>query len=136
MWRQPSTRFYYIGILMAGWLIVLYGITRWLPAPFGHGPEEINTIDLACKLCEALGMITLAILIFQGLLLKAGRFVAWRTITLLVLFSFIAAFATYSAAEPIFPSLSASVEEHHDEGTLEEDHHDESTPTPGYNHDH
>lgn len=128
VWRRPSTRLYYIGVGMAGWLIVLYGITRWLPAPFGHGPEEINAIGIACKLCEGLGMITLAILLFQGLILKGGRTVAWRMIALIVLFSFISAFVTYGiarAAEPIFPSLSAPAEEHH---------HDESTPVPEHDH--
>jgi hypothetical protein len=138
LWHQPSKRLYYIGVLMAGWLIVLYGITRWLPAPFGHGPEGFDTISLVCKLCEALGMITLGILIFQGLLLNAGRFVAWRAITLIILVSFLAAFATYGvarAAEPIFPSLSAQVEEHHhDESAPEEHHHDESTATPEHEH--
>ena len=140
LWRRPSTRLYYIGVLMAGWLIVLYGITRWLPAPFGHGPEGIDTISLVCKLCEALGMVTLGILIFQGLLLNAGRFVAWRAITLIILVSFIAAFATYGvarAAEPIFPSLSAPEEEHHhDEGAPEEHQHDESMSTPEHELEH
>ena len=138
VWHRPSTRLYYIGVLLAGWLIVLYAMTRWLPAPFGHGPEGINTIDLACKICEVLGMITLAILIFQGMLLNAGRLVAWRTIAFIVFLSFIAAFATYGiarAAEPIFPSLSAPVEEpHHDEGGPEEPHHDEGTPAPEHEH--
>lgn len=89
---------------MAGWLIVLYGITRWFPAPFGHGPEAIQMIDIVCKLCEGLAMITLAILIFQGLILNAGRMIAQRTIILIVLFSIIAGFFTYTiarAAEPL-----------------------------------
>jgi hypothetical protein len=139
VWRQPSTKLYYVGVSMAGWLIVLYAITRWLPAPFGHGPEQINSISLACKLCEVLGMITLAILIFQGLLLKDGRLAAWRTITLIVLFSFVAALATYGvarAAEPIFPSLSApAAEQHHDEDAPQDHHHDEITPSPEHDHD-
>lgn len=126
VWRNPSTRLYYIGVIMAGWLIVLYGITRWLPAPFGHGPESIRMIDVACKLCEGLGMITLAILTFQGLILDAGRMFAQRAIVLVVLFSIIAGFFTYGlarAAEPIFPSLSAPAEaHHHDEGTPAQDH--------------
>jgi hypothetical protein len=79
-------------------------------------------------------MVTLGILIFQGLLLNAGRLVAWRAITLIVLVSFITAFATYGvarAAEPIFPSLAAPVEEqHHDESASEEHTYDESTATP------
>ena len=104
---------------MAGWLIVLYAITRVLPAPFGHGPEAIQTIDLICKFCEGLAMVSLAILIFQGLILNAGRVAAWRAVTLIVLFSSISGFATYGiarAAETVgLPWLAGQFEEH-DEG--------------------
>lgn len=140
IWREPSTRLYYVGVLMAGWLIVLYAITRWLPAPFGHGgPEAIDTIGLVCKLCEVLGMFSLVVLIFQGLVLKAGRFIAWRAVAVILLLSFISGFATYGvalAAEPVFPQLSSpSKEHHHDESettTEENHHHDEDTE----DHDH
>lgn len=139
VWRRPSTRLYYIGVIMAGWLIVLYGITRWLPAPFDHGPEAIRTIDVACKLCEGLAMISLAVLIFQGLLLSSGRMIAQRVTILIVVLSIIAGFFTYGiarAAEPIFPSLSAPAgEHHHDEGMSSQDHyHDEVTPTTEHHH--
>lgn len=132
VWKQPSTRLYYAGVLMAGWLIVLYVITRLLPAPFGHGgPEAVDTIGLICKLCEVLGMFSLFVLIFQGLVLKTSRFIAWRAVALTMLLSFISGFATYDlalAAEPAFPQLSAPVEEHdHEESaeapsTVEHDH--------------
>jgi len=128
VWRQPSTKLYYIGVGLAGWLIVLYGITRLLPAPFGHGPETVDMIGLACKLCEGLGMVTLAILIFQGMILKAGRTAAWRVVASIVLFSIISAFITYGiarAAEPLFPSLSTPAEENH---------HEEATPGPDHDH--
>lgn len=131
VWRQPSTRLYYVGVLMTGWLIVLYVITRWLPAPFGHGgPESIDTIGLFCKLCEAVGMFSLVVLIFQGVALKTGRFIAWRTIAIIILLSFISGFITYGAAlaaAPVFPQLS-SEEHHHEENepvTEEDHHHDE-----------
>ena len=142
VWWKPSTGLYYIGVIMAGWLIVLYAITRWLPAPFGHGPESIQTIDLVCKFCEGLAMVSLAILIFQGLILKAGQFVAWRTITLIVLFSFVSGFVTYGvarAAEPIFSWLGGQTEEHHQDGNApesEEHPHDEGTPTPDHDDSH
>jgi hypothetical protein len=129
VWRQPSTKLYHVGVLMAGWLIVLYVITRWLPAPFGHGgPEAIDTIGLFCKLCEAVGMFSLVVLIFQGLALKAGRFIAWRAVALIMLLSFISGFATYGvalAAEPVFPRLSSPLEEHH---------HDEDPAAAGHDH--
>lgn len=128
VWRKPTLKLYYIGAVMAGWLIVLYGVTRWLPAPFSHGPEAIAAIDLVCKLCEGVGMISLLILIFQGLVFHASRFHAWRTISLILLVSFLAAFVTYGAAraaEPILPWLAGKAEEHHHDENVpsEEDHH-------------
>ena len=128
VWRQPTFQLYYIGAVMAGWLIVLYGVTRWLPAPFSHGPEGIEAIDIVCKLCEGVGMLSLLIVIFQGLVFHASRFNAWRTISLILLISFLAAFATYGvarAAEPILPWLAGPVEEHH---------HDESVPSQDDHH--
>jgi hypothetical protein len=127
-WRQPGLRLYYIGAVMAGWLIVLYGVTRWLPAPFSHGPEAIETIDIVCKLCERMGMTSLLILIFQGLVFRASRLDAWRMVSSILLISFLAAFVTYGvarAAEPILPWLAGRVEgHHHDESVpVEEDHH-------------
>lgn len=120
VWRQPSMRLYYIGAGMAGWLIVFYGITRWLPAPFGHGPEEINMIGIVTKVFEGLGMIALVILIFQDLNFRAGRLVARKAIALILLISFVAGFVTYRvalAAEPIFPGLLTPEEEHHHDET-------------------
>ena len=136
VWRNPSERLYFIGVVMAGWLIVLYVLTRTMPAPFGHGPEEVSSIDIACKLCEALGMVTLAILIYQGTLMQSGRLLAWRAITVIVAISFLSAFVTYGlarAAEPMFPSLTASEHHHdHDGDHIEEEHHghEEATATP------
>lgn len=130
VWRQPSLKLYYIGAITAGWLIILYGVTRLLPAPFSHGPEAIQTIDLVCKLCEALGMISLLILIFQGLLFSGGRLNAWRAVSLVLFVSVLAGFVTYGiarASEPIVPWLAGPTEEHH---------HDESAPLPGEEHHH
>ena len=130
VWRQPSRGLYYIGAVMAGWLIVLYGVTRLLPAPFSHGPEAVEAIDIVCKLCEALGLISLLILIFQGLLLHGTRVNAWRAISLILLVSVLAGLATYRiarAAEPILPWLAGPAEGHH---------HDESVPIPGEEHHH
>lgn len=135
VWRQPNLKLYYIGAVMAGWLIVLYAVTRWLPAPFAHHPEAIEAIDIVCKLCEGLGMTSLLILIFQGTVLHASRLNVWRAISLIVLVSFAAAFATYGvarAAEPVLPGLAGPVpEHHHDENApLEDDHqHDGSLLT-------
>lgn len=132
VWRQPSLKLYYVGAVMAGWLIILYGVTRLLPAPFSHDPEAIQSIDIVCKLCEGVGMISLLMLIFQGLIFHVSSFNAWRAVSLIVLVSFLAAFVTYGvarAAEPLLPWLAGPVEEHHHDQNApfeEEHHHDES----------
>jgi uncharacterized membrane protein HdeD (DUF308 family) len=136
VWRKPSTELYYIGVVMAGWLIALYALTRVFPAPFGHGPESVQVIDIICKVCEGLGMFTLATLIFQGILINSNRKAAWRTMAWIVLLSLIVAGTTYSAAiaaEPIFPGLSIPSEEHH-EHEESEDHHEEATPPAEHDH--
>lgn len=121
IWRRPSETLYYVGALMAGWLIVLYVITRLFPAPFSDGwPEIVDLIGLLCKLCEGLGMFALLILIFQKQVLKAGYFIALRTTTLILLLSLLFGVAIYRAAraaESFFPSLSAAGEEVHHDGS-------------------
>lgn len=138
IWRKPSLRLYYIGAIMAGWLIVLYVLTRWFPAPFGHGPEAIRAIDITCKACEALGMAALTVLIFQGLTLNANSRIAWRTVMLILLFSIVSGFVTYGAAgaaEPLLPALSARVEEHPHEGsTPQEENPQEGTSSEEHTH--
>lgn len=138
IWRKPSAKVYNIGAIMAGWLIVLYVLTRIFPAPFGHGPEAVAWIDIACKFCEALGMFTLAVLVFQGTLIHSARPLAWRAIVVIVLLSFVSGFATYGiarAAEPLFPALAGT--EHQDDHEHEEEtehHHDDGAPTEEHDH--
>jgi YtkA-like protein len=62
-WLRPSPRLQVSGAVLCGASIVLWAITRVLPAPFGHGPEEIGFVDLASKLPE---VVVLAILVFLG----------------------------------------------------------------------
>lgn len=122
IWRRPSMQVYYVGAVMAGGLIVLYVLTRIFPAPFGHGPEAVAWIDIVCKFCEAIGMFTLGLLIFQGMMIRSGRPFSWRAIVIVLLLAFAGGFATYGiarAAEPLFPSLAG--EEHHDDHEHEED---------------
>lgn len=139
-WRRLWPTIHQIGIAAAGWLIVLWVITRFLPAPFGHGPETVEPFGVVCKLAEGLGMIVLGVLVFGEITSKVGRREAWRVITLLVIGALIAGFVTYGvarAAEPMFPSLGVSAEEHHDHGRVPEpthEHHHEMTPTPTHKH--
>jgi hypothetical protein len=129
VWRRPSSRLYYIGAILSGWLIVLYAITRWLPSPFGHGPEGVDLLGITCKLCETLSMTPAVILIYQGLIAKSGRKPAWQTVALIIVLSIVAGFSTYTvarAAEPLFPSLTAptGVQFHDEETSIPEHDHD------------
>jgi hypothetical protein len=121
VWRRPSEALYAIGVLMAGWLIVLYIITRLFPPPFSDGwPEIVDLIGLVCELFEAVGMFALLILIFQRQALKAGYFIALRTTTLILLLSLLFGLVTYRAAraaEPFIPWLSSTGEEVHHDGS-------------------
>lgn len=131
-WRRPLVTVHKLGMVMAGWLIVLWVITRLLPAPFGHGPEAVEPFGVVCKLAEGLAMIVLGVLIFGEITSKIGRQAGWRVITLLMIGALIAGFTTYGlarAAEPMFPSLGVSVEEHH-----EHEHEHEMTPEPTPEH--
>jgi hypothetical protein len=61
-WSRPSPRLKASGTALAGGSIVLWAITRVLPAPFGHGPEEIGAIDFASKVPELVVLVMLLIL--------------------------------------------------------------------------
>ncbi len=120
VWRKPSETLYYVGALMAGWLIVLYVITRLFPTPFSDGwPEIVDLIGLVCELFEFAAMFTLLMLIFHKQAQKAGYFIAFRTSLLIVLLAFVSGVVTYRvarAAEPFFPWLSGTGEEIHHDG--------------------
>jgi len=138
-WRRPSPAVYQIGMVGAGWLIVLWAMTRFLPAPFGHGPEPVELCGVACKLAEGLGMMALGALVWGTLTPRIGRRAAGRVLTGLVIGALIAGLVTYGvarAAEPIFPSLKASAAEHHHEAIPEpiHEHDHELTPTPASEH--
>ena len=124
IWRRPSTALTIIGLVGTGGLVVLWTITRVLPAPFGHGPESVEAFGLICKLSEGLGMFVLAVMVFQQTIARAGRSVAWRTTASLVLAALVIGFLTYGVARASEPALSwlASPAEH------DLDHHEESVP--------
>jgi hypothetical protein len=126
VWRRPTTRLLYAGALLSGWLIVLYALTRWLPAPFGHGPEAVDLVGVACKVCELAALIPPVMLIAQGAALNSGRGAVWRTAGLIMALAFAAALSTYTlarAAEPYFPGLTTPAVEHQSEQPAAEDEH-------------
>ncbi len=110
-WRKPIVRLYFIGAVLAGWLIVLWALTRVLPAPFINGPEEIRLVDITVKLFETVSLACLAYLIYLGFMADAGGSIAWRTLLLVVAAALLAAFLTYNlgrALEPVLPQLHGS----------------------------
>lgn len=50
--RSNSETLGRLGFVAALVLVLLWAITRLIPVPFGHGPEEVDTPGVATKLCE------------------------------------------------------------------------------------
>jgi YtkA-like len=55
-WRRPTSGLALAGAALAGGSIVLWAVTRVLPAPFGHGAEAVGVTDVASKLPEVLAL--------------------------------------------------------------------------------
>ncbi len=97
-WRKPSAALYRIGMIMAGWLITLWVITIFLPAPFGHGKETVDLFGIVCRLSEGLGIASLAALLISGETQSEIKISAWRSIGSLLALSLILGGLTYGAA--------------------------------------
>jgi hypothetical protein len=138
--RTGSEALRRLGFLGSVVLVLLWGLTRFVPAPFGHGPEAVDVAGVATKACEIACAAALGLLIAAGAASAASqpRRIAWRPVFGLVLAAFLLTALTYGAAraaEPVLPGLSAeAVEQHeHDEpATVDHDHVD---PT-GETHEH
>lgn len=107
-WRRPTPRRYYIGLALAGGLIVLWAVTRVLPAPFGHGPEPVNASGLVCKASELIGVLTLVMLAAKGQLMGLPGRPSVRLVgeaLSLALIAGLVSFGIGSAATPLLPTL-------------------------------
>lgn len=60
LYRNATPARYCFSILLAAGLIALWSITRFLPAPFGHGAEEVEALGVITKLLEATAIALLA----------------------------------------------------------------------------
>lgn len=117
-WRCPTQALYRTGLALVGGMIVLWAITRVLPAPFGHGLEAINVSGLACKGSELIGIIALVMLALQGQLIGVTRPSVLRAggealaLALIVGFAF---FGIGHAMAPPLPALGPQEEDVHEE---------------------
>ena len=106
VWRKPSPALLRTGMVMAGGLIVLWLVTRVLPAPLTHEPEELDTFSILSKLSEAMAIAALVSLVFSDATSKRPRSFAWRTVGALAGAAILAgglAYALGVAIEPVFP---------------------------------
>jgi hypothetical protein len=130
-WRSGSRSLAKIGFVLALALIVLWAITRAVAAPFGHGPEAVDSAGVATKLCEIVCAASLAVLLASSLFVP-GRRPAWVTLAGLTVLALALAGVTYEvalAAQPVFPALAGSSpaeHEHHEVDPGEHEAHDHS----------
>jgi hypothetical protein len=130
--RSSSETLGRLGFLVSLVLVLLWAVTRVLPAPFGHGPEEVDTPGVLTKLCEiacaaSLGLFIAASAASASSATNQPRRAVWRPIVGLVVAAFVLTGLTYRAAraaEPLLPSLSAEAAEHHEHPQLPTETHD------------
>jgi len=127
--RKRTVAMYYAGLIMAGGLIVLWAITRLLPAPFHGSAEPVDLGGLVCKTSEWIGLVSLVILASEGKIagIKKQSFV--RLLSAALILSAVSGFFGYGlalASERLFPTLAASThqenepEHHHQEDEIHE----------------
>lgn len=108
-WRGPSSGLRAAGMVLAGGSIVLWAITRVLPAPFGHGPEAIGPMDVASKLPEVLVVGILFLEAVRGPSDQHARNFTWIRAGSLLGVASAAGLLTFwmaTAAEPALPWLT------------------------------
>jgi hypothetical protein len=130
IWK-PSKRLTYVGMGIGSMLLVLWLLTRALPAPFGHSSEVVDAWAIVCKLSEFVGVVALVLLALLGIQETGGRRAGARAIVLALALGLVFGLTTYAvarAAEPLFPGLAAADEgEHHEQG-------DAAGGTEGHDH--
>jgi len=118
-WRRPSAALYSLGVVLAGAFIVLWAITRVVPAPFGHGPGDVEVVGIISKIAEGVGLGGLLAMILLGTRSSDIRWPAWKLIVAPLTLAVAGAFVLYGAglaAERILPWLGdqdhAGIAEH------------------------
>jgi hypothetical protein len=122
---------HYAGIVLSGGLIVLWVITRLLPAPFHAGPETVDLVGEAAKVVEAVSLAALIVLLLAKTGTGEEQDARWYKLANALLLAAILGFGSYSAgmaAERMLPwpalwGVSVS-----------QDHSHDHSDGPAYNH--
>jgi hypothetical protein len=130
-WLKPTIRLAQVGVIISIVCITLWAITRILPAPFGHGPEEVDVSGIITKILEGITALLLISGIIQALPFRKNGYRALQiviSVLLLAVFLGLGVYEVARASEPLFPSLMASeIQEHNGE----EHQHMPGTEAPG-----
>jgi len=112
-WRKPTKLLVQVGIVLAGSLITLYGITRLMPAPFSNEIEAVEFYGIVSKLCEGIVVAVLSALLVVSATMRERRSAAWRTVVATLGAAILIGGLTYgvaSAAQPLLPWLGEGAE--------------------------
>jgi copper(I)-binding protein len=123
-WRKPSSRLYYFGLALAGGLVVLWAITRFLVAPFEQEPGMWDLGGLVCKASELVAILALCAMAVQGQIASLRRASLARTAGMALILALAVGAFTYGtglALQPVLPSLAGSGEHEHavESGTMQ-----------------
>ena len=110
-WIVPRRWLRWAGFVLSGGMIVLWGVTRFLPAPFAGHPEEIDLAGLVSKALETIALMSLMVeegpqrspFAQQARLILGGLLIA--------VISGLGAYASALALEPFAPPLLAAQDE-------------------------
>jgi copper(I)-binding protein len=115
-WRKPTSRLYYLGVALAGGLVVLWAMTRFLIAPFEQEPGTWDLGGLVCKASELVAILALVAMAVQGKIIGLPRVSLARAAGVALGMSLAAGVFSYGvgmALEPALPSLARSEEHDH-----------------------
>jgi hypothetical protein len=111
LWRRPTPALQRMGLALAGGAVVLWLVTRVLPAPFAETPGDVSALGVTAALSESLAVIALLGLITEPRLTESRQSVVLlilREVLTLVLVG-LAAYTFGVAMETFLPTVGLSV---------------------------
>jgi len=110
-WMLPGRGLRWTGFVLSGGMIVLWAVTRSLPAPFSGTPEEIDLAGVVSKILEATAMASLLIEDSRDYAPTSRQARSVMAAFLLAMLSGLGIYASALALEPIAsPMLPAPIE--------------------------